>query len=165
MAEPDGVFVFLGVYDELAEAQADFDGIKVLKHEKFLGGYESALVQKTLDEKVTVINTDATERGWGAKLGAATGLVLGIIFPPTLLAGAVVGGGLGALVGNFQRGMKKGDVKALGEELAPGQAAVIVIAETTIEEGVERLMGRAKKVMKEEVDVQADEIKKAIDDM
>ena len=164
MAEPDGVFVFLGVYDELAEAQADFDSIKVLKHEKFLGGYESALVEKTLDEKIKVINTDATERTWAAKVGAISGAAIAVIFPPSLLVGALAGAGVGALAGNFRRGMKKGDVKALAEALEPGQAAVIVIAETTVEEGLEHLMKRAKKIMKEQVDIEAAELKKAIDE-
>ncbi len=164
MAKADGYVIYLGEYEDNASAVVDFDAIKELKHEKFIGDYESALFQKTADGKVVVHNTDATERGFGAKAGAITGAVIGVLFPATIVAGAIAGGGLGALVGHFKRGMKTDDIKELADMLEPGHYGVVVIAETTVEEGLDRMMKRAAKVMKKEIDLQADEMKKAIDE-
>jgi len=75
-----------------------------------------------------------------------------------------VGAGAGALAGNLMRGIKRKDIKDIGEMLDEGQAGVILVGFTTIEEGMDRLMKRAAKVMKQEVDAQAEELKAQIDE-
>lgn len=93
-----------------------------------------------------------------------TGAVVGLIFPPSIIGMAAAGAGVGALAGNFMRGMKRDDIKAMGEMLDEGQAGLVVVGYTTIQEGMERYMKKAAKIMKREVDMQADELKKAIDE-
>jgi len=163
-SKADGVVIYVGAYTNLDEATADFDGIKALKHADFLGDYESALFERREDGSVKILNTDATERGWGAKAGAVTGAVVGLIFPPSLIGMAVAGAGVGAAAGNMMKGLKRKDLMAMGEMLDEGQAGVVLVGETTIQEGAEKLMKRAAKVMKQEVDATADDIKRAIDD-
>jgi uncharacterized membrane protein len=160
----DGVVMYFGSYGSLDDARADFEGIKILKAEKFIGDYESALFEKNEKGDVKIIDTDATERAWGAKAGAITGAVIGLVFPPSLLAAGAVGAGAGALAGNLMRGIKRKDIKEIGDMLDEGQAGVILVGFTTIEEGVDRLMKRAAKVMKQEVDAQAEELKAQIDE-
>jgi uncharacterized membrane protein len=164
MAQADGLLVYLGEYTDREAAMDDFEAIKALKHADFLGMYESALFEKTANGELNVINTDATERTRGAKIGAITGGVIGLLFPPSILAAAAMGTGIGAIVGHFQRGLKKDDIESMAELLQPGDFGVVVVAETTIQEGFDKLMKHAAKVMKKEVDVQADELKKAIDE-
>lgn len=164
MAQADGFLVYLGEYTDREAAMDDFEGIKALKHANFIGRYESAIFEKTAEGDLRTINTDSTERTFGAKAGAVTGGVIGLLFPPSIIAGAAVGAGLGALVGHFKRGLKSDDIDAMADMLQPGEFGVVVFAETTIEEGLDKLMKRAAKVMKKEVDVQADELKKAIDE-
>jgi len=163
MAEADGILVFAGQYANLDEATEDFMALKTLKSMDFIGKYEAALFTKTVEGKVKIIDTDATERGAGAKVGAVTGAVLGIIFPPSLLASAAVGAGAGALVGNFMTAMSRKDVKELGELLDDGQAGIVFIGETTLEAGMRKLLKHVAKEMKIQVDDQADEMKRAID--
>jgi len=159
----DGVVMYFGSYNSLADAREDFEAIKLLKSEKFIGDYESALFERTEQGDVKVIETDATERAWGAKAGGVTGAVIGLIFPPSILAMGAVGAGVGAIAGNLMRGIKRKDIKEIGEMLDEGQAGVILVGFTTIEEGMDRLMKRAAKVMKQEVDAQAEELKAQID--
>ena len=84
--------------------------------------------------------------------------------PPSLLVAGAVGAGAGAVAGNLMRGIKRKDIKEIGEMLDEGQAGVILVGFTTIEEGMDRLMKRAAKVMKQEVDAQAEELKAQIDE-
>jgi len=163
MAEADGILVFAGQYANLDLATEDFMALKTLKSMDFIGKYEAALFTKTAEGKVKIIDTDATERGAGAKVGAVTGAVLGIIFPPSLLASAAVGAGAGALVGNFMTAMSRKDVKELGELLDDGEAGIVFIGETTLEAGMRKLLKHVAKEMKVQVDDQADEMKRAID--
>lgn len=160
----EGLIVYAAAYSGLEDAQADFDAIKLLNKEKFIGGYESAIFEKREDGKVKVINTDASERGWGAKAGLVAGAVIGLIFPPSIAGMAAVGAGVGALGGNLMRGMKRGDIAALGELLDEGEVGIIFIGEATVEEGMDRLMRRAAKVLKKQVDADAEAIKRAIDE-
>jgi uncharacterized membrane protein len=53
-----------------------------------------------------------------------------LIFPPSIIAGAVVGGGAGGLWGKIRdKGFKDEDLKQIGESLPPGSSAIIAIAE------------------------------------
>jgi len=165
MAEADGLFVFMGAYDSVDEAKEDFEAIKVLRAEKFVGRYEAALFEKDDKGDVKVLDTDVTERAAGAKAGLIAGAVIGVFFPVSLIALAGTGAGVGALVSNVSRVMKRHDIKEMGEALDAGQAAVVIVAETTVEAGVENLMKKASKVMKKEIDEQADDMKAAIDDV
>ena len=160
----DGIVVFVGAYATIEDAEADFEGIKMLKAEKFLGTYEAALFAKNEAGEVNILNTDATQRGWGAKVGIVTGAVVGLIFPPSIIGMAAAGAGVGAIAGNFMKGMKRDDIKMMGEMLDEGTAGIVMVGEATIEEGMERLMKRAAKVAKKQVDADAEAIKKAIDE-
>ena len=164
MAEPEGMILYAAAYDSLDVAEMDFEGIKILKSEKFIGQYEAALFTKEEGGKVKIINTDATERTWGAKAGIVTGAVIGLIFPPSILGMAALGGGIGAVLGNFMKGMKRSDIKEVGDMLDEGQAGIVLVAEVTLEEGLDHLMKRAAKIAKKQVDAQAKEIKDAIDE-
>lgn len=164
MAESEGIIVFAGMYTDLESAQADFDGLKALKKMDFVGDYEAALFTKTDEGKVKILNTDATDRTDGAKVGIVTGAVLGAIFPPSLLAGAAVGAAAGALAGNFMKSMSRSDIKEMGELLEAGQVAIVFVGEATLEEGMRKLLKNVAKELKVQIDEDAYAMKKAIDD-
>jgi uncharacterized membrane protein len=163
MSDADGIVIFLGTYDDVEAAREDFEAIKVAKREHFLGDYESALFMKDESGDVKILNTDATERAFGATAGAITGGVIGLLFPPALVATAVAGAGVGAAAGQMMRGLKRKDLLAMGEMLDEGTAGVVLVGFTTMEEGIDRLMKRAAKIMKQQVDADAEELKRAID--
>ncbi len=165
MAEPDGVVVYAGSYVSVADAKDDFELIRALHNEKFIGEFEAAVFHKDADGKVKVLDTVATERSAGAKVGAITGAVMGVLFPATIVGAALAGGGIGALFGNFRRGLKRKDVMEIGDMLDEGEAGVVLVGFTTIEEGVERLMKHAAKITKREIDATAEELKSAVDEV
>ena len=67
------------------------------------------------------------------------------------------------MIGHLWRGMSRGDLKDLGEALDEGDAALIVIGESRIDEQIEKATKRARKVLQKQVDADADALKKEID--
>jgi uncharacterized membrane protein len=156
-------FVFVGAYENPADAENDFIGIKEAKAIGLIGKYQSALFEKEADGKVKVLNTDSTTRATGAKWGAAVGAVMGVIFPPSLLSGLVWGTALGALAGNIGKGWSSGDIKELGAALEPGEAGVVVVAQATPEVAAKRLLKLAAAVEKKQIDEDVKELEAEID--
>ena len=164
MANNEFEIVYGAAYESLEDAKEDYEAIKDLHKEKWIGKYESALFTKNDDGSVKIHDTDATSRGRGLKMGVAIGAAVGVIFPVTLLAGALVGGGAGLLGGHLTKGLKRGDIKDLGELLDEGEAGIVLVGIVTPDEGIDRYLKRAAKVMKKQVDADAEELKKAIDE-
>jgi len=164
MAENEYGIIYAGEYGSLEEAREDFELLKELHKEQWIGKYESALFTKNEDGSVKIHDTDATGRARGAKWGAAIGAAVGLIFPVTILAGALVGGGAGLLGGHLSRGLKRDDIKELGDMLDEGEAGIVLVGVVTPDEGLDRFLKKAAKVMKKQVDADAEELKKAIDE-
>ena len=61
------------------------------------------------------------------------------------------------------RGGVSRETKELGDDLEAGNAAVIVLGESKIEEQLEKALTRANKVVEKQVDADADELKREID--
>ena len=119
------------------------------------------MIRKDDDGKVRVTKTEKPTQH-GAWTGAGVGALVGIIFPPAILGSAIVGAGAGGLVGHLSRGISRGDLKELGEELDAGTAAVIVIGESKIEEQLQKAVKRANKLIEKEIDADADELEREI---
>ena len=164
MAAPENIIGYAGVYANAEDAKDDFAVIKAAHREHWIGTYDAAMFEKTADGKVKVLDTDATQRAAGAEIGVICGVVLGLVFPPGVLVSAAIGAGVGAVVGNLVKGFMSGDIKKIADELAPGEAGLILVADATFDVGAEKLMKRAKKIAKQEVNADAKDVKKAIDE-
>jgi len=161
MAKSDGVFIFIGTYMDEASAQADYDTIKDLHSAGAVGTYDASVVTKDLNGKVHVNKDEMATRhgGWG---GAAVGAVVGILFPPSILGAAVVGGAVGGVSGHLWRGMSRSDVKELGDVIDDGQAALLVVGESTVEAALQKAGLKAEKQVAKELDVRPKDIDKAV---
>jgi uncharacterized membrane protein len=161
MANPDGVFVFVGTYPDEASAQADYSIVKDLHADGAVGSYDGAVITKDADGKVHVNKDEMATRhgGWG---GAAVGAVVGILFPPSIIAGAAVGAAVGGVSGHLWRGMSRSDVKELGDMIDAGQAALLVVGQSTLEDALNKAGLKAEKHITKELDANAKDINKAI---
>lgn len=155
------VFLYAAVYDDLADAEADYEAVLDLHAVGLVGTFDAAVIEKD-DGKVHVHKTEKPTQH-GAWTGIAVGAVAGILFPPSIVATAVAGGVAGGVVGHLWKGMSRGDLKDLGEALDDGDAALIVIGESKVEEQIEKAVKRAKKVIEKEIDAEADELKRAVE--
>ncbi len=164
MSNGDGYVVYAAAYDNTEDAKADFTAIKELHRGKFIGYYESALFQKDDAGNVKILNTDETPRARGAIVGATVGAVLGLLFPPSLPLLAASGAGAGALFGHISAGLPHDSIRDMAELLKAGQTGIILFGETTLAEGWERLLKSTTRVVKKEIDVDAAQLKKALDE-
>ena len=156
------VFLYAALYDNIADAEADYEAVFDLHAAGAIGTFDSAVIRKEEDGKVRVTKTEKPTQhgGW---TGAGVGALVGIIFPPAIVASAVVGAGAGALTGHLTGGISRGDLKELGEELEAGTAAVIVLGESKIEEQLEKATTRANKLIEKQIDADADEFKRDVE--
>jgi uncharacterized membrane protein len=163
MAESEGYVVYAGEYPDLDTAENDFLAIKELHDADFIGKYDAALFTKKENGKVKIVDTDESSRARGATGGAIAGAVLGVLFPPSIIGMAAGGGAIGAILGHVSGGIPRGDIKELGELLDEGEAGIVLVGESTIEEGLDGMLKNATKEMKKEIDANADDLKKELD--
>src|SRR4051794_23945264 len=94
------VALYIAAYTDENAAQADWDELKRMAKDHLITLEGCVLVRRETDGKIHV-KDKASDVGKGTKLGVVGGAVVGLIFPPSLLAGAVVGAGLGAGTGRI----------------------------------------------------------------
>lgn len=150
MADDETTFIFVAVYDSEEAAQEDYDVVKELHAAKAIGNFDAAVIRKDADGKVHV-NKDETATRKGAWGGAAVGAVVGILFPPSLLASAGVGALAGGLGGHFLKGMSRKDVKEMGDYLDSGEVALLVVGDWQLDKAIDKAFSRAIKKMDREV--------------
>ncbi|MFF4536705.1 DUF1269 domain-containing protein [Streptomyces aureus] len=161
MAKPDAVFIYIGTYPNEAAARADYDIVKDLHAIGAVGNYDASVVTKDDKGKVHV-NKDETATRHGAWSGAGVGALVGLLFPPAIIGTAAVGAAVGGVSGHLWRGMSRSDVKEFGEIIDAGQAALVIVGESTIAQAVEKAELKAEKKVAKELDVSSKDIDEAV---
>ena len=156
------VFVYAALYDTVDDANYDYEAVFELHAAGAIGTFDVAVIEND-GEKIHVHKTEKPTQH-GAWTGIGVGALVGILFPPSILVGAVVGGTAGGLIGHLRKGMSRGELKDFGETLQDGQAAIIVIGESKIEEQLQKAATRANKILEEQLDADADELKRELDE-
>jgi uncharacterized membrane protein len=150
------VEVFVATYDTesgAADAAKDF---KAAQRDGAIDLIDAAVVVHTAEGKVTIDETaDPSGKKW-AKRGAIAGGVVGLIFPPSIILSAAVGGGAGGVWGKIRdKGFKDDDLKDIGNSLPPGSSAIIAVAEDRMVEQLESSLEGYNKIAKHLVSAEA----------
>jgi uncharacterized membrane protein len=161
MAKPDAVFIFIGTYPNEDAARADYGIVKDLHAAGAVGTYDAAVVTKDIAGNVHV-NKDETATRHGAWGGAAAGAVVGLLFPPSILVTAAVGATVGAIGGHLWRGMSRADVKEFGDIIDDGQAALVIVGESTVEQAVHKAQLKAEKRIAKQLNVSVKDVDNAV---
>jgi uncharacterized membrane protein len=161
MAKADGVFIYIGTYPNEAAARVDYDVVKDLHALGAVGTYDAAVIRKDEFGKVHVNKDEMATRhgGWG---GAAAGAVVGILFPPSIIATALIGGAIGGISGHLWRGMSRADVKELGDLIDANQAALLIVGASTIADAVDKAELKAEKHVAKDLKASANDVDKAV---
>lgn len=153
VADFDDTEVALEAYEMLKEvedgATVEIEGVLVVKRDED----GTLTVQKVTDH--------STRRGLG--WGVLGGVVLGVLFPPSIIGSAVVLGAGGAAIGKAREVHHK---KELAEELqdaiAPGHSGIIALVSDPGEIRIRKALEKADRVVEKAVDkTVADDLKAA----
>jgi uncharacterized membrane protein len=164
----DTFIAYVGVYDNVSDADADYALVKELHtKENLIDSYDAAVIQRRADGKVKITKKHETPTRAGGVLGGGVGLATGLVvalFPFAAIGGglllATTAGGavLGAVAGHAAAGMSRHDLKELGEHLDAGQAGLVVVGVSDMGAKIERAMKKAKKVEAKELKADTAEI-------
>ena len=157
------VFLYAAAYNSEGDARADYEVLLEAHAEGWVGTYDAAVLHKTPDGKVHVHKEEKPTQH-GAWTGAGVGALVGLVFPPAIIGSAIVGAAAGGLIGHLEGGMSRADLKEIGDYLEENEAALIVIAENRVEEELEKRLTRAEKIMEKEVDADAKELEKQLNE-
>jgi uncharacterized membrane protein len=148
--------LFVASFGTEAEAGAALKDFQSAHRSGAIDLIDAAVIVHTADGKVKFEETaDPSGKKW-AKRGAIAGGVVGLIFPPSIIVSAAVGGGAGGLWGKIRdKGFKDEDLKEIGASLPPGSSAIIAVAEDRMVEQLERGLEGYEKIARHAVSADA----------
>ena len=167
MPENDTLFVLAAAYRNVEDAVIDYEAVKeVYAAVKTSHDFDAAVIAKDPGGDVRIVKKHEQPTRHGAAVGLGWGLAAGVVaalFPPVGILGALaVGGGagaaIGAVAGHAAGGMKRDDLKELGETLDSGTAGLIVVYETNLADQIAANIKAADRVVSKATDMQADQL-------
>lgn len=161
MAKDSVVFVFIGSYASVDDALMDYAAVKQMYHDGVIDTYDAAVVEKDLEGSVHVHKHEKPTQK-GAWTGIAVGAVVGVLFPPSIIATAAAGGVAGGVIGHVRHGMSRGDMKELGEYLAAGTAALVIFGKSSLEDKIAKATAKANKKIEKQLNVDAKDFDKEL---
>ena len=134
-------------------AQKDWDAIKALVDDKTIAVHGLVLVHRNSSGFVDIKESAHHDLGRGAKIGAVAGGIVGLIFPPALLATTALGAGIGVGIG---AGFDNAHLDEIRDEvetvLLPGSTGIGVFFDDRWAAEVDKALAHADSVTKHDVD-------------
>jgi uncharacterized membrane protein len=161
VAKTDSTFIYVATYPNEAVARDDYQVVKELHAGGLVGSYDAAVITKDASGRIHE-NKDETATRHGAWWGIAAGAAVGVLFPPSVLGAAAAGGVIGGVTGHLSRGMSRSRAKELGDFIDPGEAGLIVVGESRVEDAIQRAVTRAEKETTEQLDVNPKDVDKTL---
>jgi uncharacterized membrane protein len=115
----------IAAYSDLSEAEEDWISLESAASAGSVDLADAALIEREPDGTIDVIHRQS-HHGWGK--GAAAGAIVGVLFPPSIIASTAIGAGGGALIARMNRSLDRGDIKDLGEVMDSGEIALVALA-------------------------------------
>jgi uncharacterized membrane protein len=168
----DTFIVLAASYDAREAAEADYQAVRdFYLTSGLLDTYDAAVITKDEARKVGIVAKEQPTRQ-GAWRGLGIGLVGGVLvalFPAVgsgdrLLLGGPGGAGLGALAGHVTAGLKRADLKDLGELLDEGHSGLVVVAADHLGDRVEHHIRRARQVTRKQLTTDEKVVEKDIEE-
>src|SRR5258706_1381589 len=111
MSKSDGTFILVATYPDERAAREDYQVVKEAHAHGLVGSYDAALVTKDMNGKIHE-NKDETGTRHGTWWGIAAGAVVGVLFPPSIIGAAALGG----VIGGGSRDPSQGTSRAPAKE-------------------------------------------------
>lgn len=163
MSEDRDLFLYAASYPDMETAQLDYEAVKDLHAEGVIGTYDAAIVYKDADGKVHVHKHEKSTQH-GAWTGVAVGAVVGVIFPPSVIGAAVVGGTAGGLIGHFRGGLSRDDAKEIASLVDEDGIVLLVVGQSKLKEYIDKAVTHAQREVQKQVKGDIKDFDKALDE-
>jgi uncharacterized membrane protein len=150
----DTLYVLAAAYDDVEDALAEYEAVNVAhKHVGSTHDFDANVIAKAADGSVEIVRRHDAGKSHGAESGLMWGLAAGAVaalFPAVgILSALAVGGGagaaLGAITGHATGGMRREDLRTLGEVLDEGDAGLVVVYSADMADRVNASVTRARR--------------------
>jgi uncharacterized membrane protein len=140
--------VLVASFDSLGGANLAVGELDRMEKAGLLDVENTVTISKNAWDKLDVKQVGDVSTGQGAKVGAIVGGVVGLIFPPSLLASAALGAAIGGIAAKLRGDQLSGDdIKAMAESMEPGTSLLVAVMEPQWVDEVEAaLKDRAVKI-------------------
>jgi uncharacterized membrane protein len=148
--------LFIATFGDEVQAGQVLKDFQAMDREGSIDLIDAAVIVHTEEGKVQFQETaDPGAKTWG-KRGAIAGGVVGLLFPPAIIASAVVGGGAGAIWGKVRdKGFTDEQLRSIGDGMEPGTSAIIAIAEDHVIERLENGITGYERIARHTVSAEA----------
>ena len=160
MAKSDGMFLYIGTYPDEAAARADYDIVKDLTPPMSSAPTTPRSSRRSERQDPRQQGRDGDPARRLGRRGSRRRRRHPV--PPCRPRQCVVGGAVGGVSGHLWRGMSRSDVKELGELIDAGQAALVVVGESNLEEALDKAELKAEKHVAKQVDVSSKDVDAAV---
>jgi len=148
-------FLVAGQFATLEQAQAAYATLEQIESSTSLR--IDAVIMASADAKGDIKLHQATDHATKTSLkwGVVGGVVLGVIFPPSIIAGAVGMGVVGTALGKIRNIGHRSQVSdALQGAIDPGMSGLLVLAQDTAVVEIEKALATADRIVSTAVDKQ-----------
>jgi uncharacterized membrane protein len=155
LATDGAYYLIVGQFSDPATAETVFGQIEELERTTSLRVDAVVIASSDADGKIKVREATEHSTKTGLKWGVVGGAVLGVIFPPSILASAVGFGVVGSVLGkvrNLSHRSKLSD--ELAGVIAPNTTGLIVFAEDEAVVEIEKALAEADRIVSKAVDKQ-----------
>ena len=169
----DVLYVLAASYDDVADALAEYEAIKVAyRHVGSSNDFDATVIARGDTGKVEIVRRHDEGKRHGAAVGMNWGLAAGAVaalFPAVGILGALaVGGGagaaLGAVAGHASSGMTRDDLMTLGQVLDQGDAGLVVVYASDMADRVATTVTKATATVRATTTVTAEQLAAEIRD-
>ena len=152
----DGAYTLIvGVFANTDDAEAAYTELTRIEQNSSLRIDGVVVASMDAEGKVHLGKVTDHSTKTGLKWGIVGGVALGILFPPTILAGAAGAGALGSAIGKVRNVAHR---SALGDQLegvmAPNTSGVIALVEDTAVVEIQQALAKADEIVTRAVDKQ-----------
>ena len=118
-------------YPDPDSAKEALNTLQKMEREGAIDVIDAGVIQKQPDGKAKIMELQQHARRKNVGKGALIGGVASLLFPPGIIAGAVVGGIAGGVVGRMRHhpAFENKEMKQAAEHMSPGSSAIVAIVE------------------------------------
>jgi uncharacterized membrane protein len=153
--EVGAYYLVVAQFPDLEKAQAMYSDLQEVERTTALKIDGVVIASADADGKIHLQKATDHSTKTGLKWGVVGGIAIGVLFPPSILAGAVYAGALGGIIGKIRNIGHRHDIADdLVGVLAPNTSGIIALVENTAVVEIQKALVTADKIVTKAVDNQ-----------